>query len=140
MIPGAGMVNQTLPENMEINAHALTGSTSMDDSTAVLTLYDNGIIHDGNKAAGKLLCCNPAELAWRHISSLLPQLKETVLVKDKHINPYLHFLSHMGHHFEVVTTSGVHFLGELFFSEVENPGRHLLRLIITPIETGKAAA
>lgn len=113
---------------------ALAGAFSMDNCTAVLTLYDNGMIRDCNKAGGKLLGCSPTELTWQHISRFLPQLKEIVLVRNSHLNPYLRFLSRVGHHFEVIGLDGAHFAGELFFSEMENLGRHLLRIIICPVE------
>jgi PAS domain-containing protein len=100
--------------------------------TAVLTFYDNGMIRDCNQAAGNLLGCSPSELTGQHITRLLPQLAEIKLVHGKRANSYLRFLSRIGHRFEVVSMKGTHLICELFFNDVENLGRHHLRVIICP--------
>ncbi|MDP1522805.1 MAG: hypothetical protein Q8M10_06570 [Methylotenera sp.] len=105
-----------------------------EEETAVLTLYDNGTIRECNKAAAELLDCAPGNLTWQHISTVLPQLAETSLMEGKSVNPNLRFLSHIGYSFEMISLSGVHFFCAIFFNEVENFGRHCLRLIIRPIE------
>lgn len=99
---------------------------------AVLTLYDNGMICDCNRAAGELLDCTPNKLTWQHISIFLPQLADIALVKGERINPYLRFLSRVGHRFGVVGMSSMRFAGALFFNDVEDFGRHCLRVIIRP--------
>ena len=104
-----------------------------EEETAVLTLYDNGTICECNRAAAKLLDCMPSRLTWQHVSIFLPQLAENTLMLGGGVNPNLRFLSHIGYGFEVVGMSGVHFACALFFNEVENFGRHCLRLIIRPI-------
>ncbi len=104
-----------------------------EEETAVLTLYDNGTIRECNQAAAELLDCLPSKLTWQHISTIMPQLAETTLMQGEKINPNLRFLSHIGYGFEVIGLSGVHFACALFFNEVENFGRHCLRLIIRPI-------
>jgi hypothetical protein len=104
-----------------------------EEETAVLTLYDNGTICECNRAAAKLLDCMPSRLTWQHVSTFLPQLAENTLMLGGGVNPNLRFLSHIGYGFEVVGMSGVHFACALFFNEVENFGRHCLRLIIRPI-------
>ncbi|MGB7816587.1 MAG: hypothetical protein WBL28_09590 [Methylotenera sp.] len=111
-----------------------------EEITAVLTLYDNGTICECNKAAGELLGCTPGKLTWQHISRFLPQLAETALMQGEKINPNLRFLSHIGYSFEMIGFSGVHFACALFFNEVENFGRHCLRIIIRPITQEYALA
>ena len=111
-----------------------------ENKLAVLTLYDNGMIRDCNKAGARLLGCAPNKLTWQHISTIFPQLAEVALVKDERINPYLRFLSRIGHHFEVVSINGVRFACELFFNEVENLSQHCLRIIIQPIAQGRTTA
>lgn len=113
-----------------VNSAALRNS---EEETAVLTLYDNGTIRECNEAAAELLDCSPASLTWQHISTIMPQLAETTLMQGEKVNPNLRFLSHIGYGFEVIGLSGVHFACALFFNEVENFGRHCLRLIIRPI-------
>ena len=104
-----------------------------EEETAILTLYDNGTIRECNQAAAELLDCVPNNLTWQHISIIMPQLAESTLMQGEKINPNLRFLSHIGYGFEVVGLSGIHFACALFFNEVENFGRHCLRLIIRPI-------
>lgn len=98
--------------------------------TATLTLYDNGIIRTCSQAGRELLDCSPSELIGQHITRLLPQLADIKLVYGKRANPYLRFLSRMGHRFEVVKMNGTNFVGELFFNDVEYFGQHHLRIII----------
>lgn len=105
---------------------------------AVLTLLENGMILDCNKAAGELLGCAPNQLIWQPISRLLPQLADISLVLDARINPYLRFLSIAGHRFEVIGLNGVHFACELFFSAVEEFGKCCLKVTLQPIRQGQA--
>ncbi len=119
-----------------VNAESFTHATTCpsEEETAVLTLYDNGTICECNKAAARLLDCVPNKLTWQPISKFLPRLAETPLMQGESINPNLRFLSHIGYSFEVIGMNGVHFACMLFFNEIENFGRHYLRLIFRPIE------
>lgn len=110
-----------------------------EEITAVLTLYDNGTICECNKAAGELLGCSPIKLTWQHISTFLPQLAGASLMQGERINPNLRFLSHIGYSFEMIGITGVHFACALFFNEVENLGKHYLRLIIRPVNSTEAS-
>lgn len=103
-------------------------------ATAVLTLDDSGRICDCNSAAAQLLDCSPSKVVWKHISAIVPQFAETALLQGGIINPNLRFLSHIGYQFDLVGSSGVHIACSLFFNEVEDFGRHCLRLIIRPAE------
>lgn len=107
--------------------------TDSEAKSAVLTLLENGMILDCNKAAGELLDCAPSKLTWQHISKIIPQFAETALMQGEMINPNLRFLSRIGYQFELIGASGVHIACALFFNEVENFGRHCLRLIIRPV-------
>ena len=107
---------------------------STENDVAVLTLYDNGIIRDCNIASAELLGCASNYLIWQHISNFLPQLMEVPLLNGETVNPYLKFLSRVGHHFEVVGTNGVRFFSTVFFNDVEDFGRHCLRIIFRPID------
>ena len=111
-----------------------------EEITAVITLYDNGTICECNQAAGELLGCAPSKLTWQHISTFLPQLTENALMLGEKINPNLRFLSRIGYGFEMIGFGGVHFVCALFFNEVENFGRHCLRIIIRPMTQEYAAA
>jgi PAS domain-containing protein len=134
-------VHQHYPSTNNFSAAALaagrmyvTDAAKSDESTVILTLNDSGIICDCNGAGCKLLGCTRNALSWRHVSGLLPQLHKTALLKNAHINPTLRFLSRVGHPFEVVTLNGLHFYAELFFSEIENLGKHTLQVIISPLQ------
>jgi PAS domain-containing protein len=109
-------------------------------SEAVLTLLENGMILNCNKAAGELLGCTPNKLTWQPIARLLPQLTDISLILDEKINPYLRFLSIAGHRFEVIGLNGVHFACELFFSAIEEFGKSCLKITLKPIRQGQAAA
>lgn len=104
---------------------------------AVLTLLENGIILNCNQAGASLLGCDSSKLAGQPISRLLPQLADLALLVDKKINPYLKSLSVVGHRYEVRAMNGTHFACELFFSEVEEFGRHCLRMVMQPIRQGQ---
>lgn len=104
---------------------------------AVLTLLENGMILNCNQAGASLLGCDSSKLTWQPISRLLPQLADLALLVDKKINPYLKFLSVVGHRYEVRAMNGTHFACELFFSEVEEFGRHCLRIVMQPIRQGQ---
>ena len=104
---------------------------------AVLTLLENGMILNCNQAAATLLGCDSSKLTWQPVSRLLPQLADLALLLDKKINPYLKFLSVVGHRYEVRVMNGTHFASELFFSEVEELGRHCLRIVMQPIRQGQ---
>lgn len=102
---------------------------------AVLLLHDNGMIAECNEVGVDLFDCSLSMLAWRHVSTLLPQLAEISLIQeDGQINPRLRFLSRLGYHFEAVGMNDKYFFCELFFIAVEHRGRHYLRIIVRPIE------
>lgn len=111
-------------------------SVDADAGLAVLMLDDKGVIFDCSRAAERLLGCVAAKLTWKHISTVLPQLKEIGLVHGRMVNPHLRYLSHIGHGFEVVSMSGIHFIGAIFFNEIDNLGRRYLRIIIKPAAYG----
>jgi hypothetical protein len=103
------------------------------DDRLVLTLHLNGMITECNKAGGRLLDCLPSELVWRHISQLLPQLKNVALMQGQNLSPYLRFLSRVGYQFEVISLKGAHLLGKAFFCEIGSMDHRFLRVIICPL-------
>lgn len=107
--------------------------TADGDEFAVLILSADGMISDCNKAGEGLLGDVPKNLPKLHISKLLPKLAKIDLLKEKRANPYLRFLSRIGHPFEVVSMTGKRFAGRLFFSDVENCGLHQMIVMIHPI-------
>ena len=99
---------------------------------AVLMLSDNGLIRECNQTCESLFGYLSGELIWQHVSKLLPQLQETMLMRDGHLNPRLCYLIRIGRRFEAVGLGGIRFAGTLFINEVENLGQHCLRLVVCP--------
>lgn len=110
-----------------------------DDNRLVLTLHLNGMITECNKAGGRLLDCLPSELVWRHISQLLPQLKNVALMQGQNLSPHLRFLSRIGYQFEVISLKGAHLLGKAFFCEIGSMEHRFLRVIICPLSQPRLA-
>lgn len=102
------------------------------DEPAVFTLDDNGMIRNCNKAATRLLGCSGSQLAWQHVSCILPQLSATTLMQDGHINPRLRFLSRIGHRFQLAIPDGNRRSGRIFLNDLDNAGRRIVRLIVYP--------
>ena len=100
---------------------------------ATLTLLENGMILSSNDAGGMLLGCDPNVLKWQHISRLVPMLKEISLMLDGKINPYLKFLSTVGHRFEAVGMNKVGFRCELFFPNAEDSSKSCLQITMQPV-------
>ncbi|MCH9639853.1 MAG: hypothetical protein K0U40_10210 [Betaproteobacteria bacterium] len=105
-----------------------------DTESAALTLYDNGMIRDGNQEVTALFGYSANQLTGQHIIRLLPQLAEIKLIQDKRANSYLRFLSRMGRHFEAVRMNDTNFTCTLFFNDVTYLGRHFIRVIICPVK------
>ena len=99
---------------------------------AVFTLDSNGLIRNCNKAAGQLMGCASSKLVWQPVSNILPQLTGTTLMQDGHINPRLRFLSRIGHRFQLMISGGKQDLGRIYLNDLENAGRHTVRLIVYP--------
>lgn len=125
-----------MEENL-VNANSALGYNPVahnvnKNTSAALTLLQNGMILSCNKACGELLGVEPEKLVWQPISRILPQLTDISLILDNKINPYLKFLSVAGHHFDVVSTNGVHIVCELFFSVIEEFGKCCLKITLQP--------
>ena len=99
----------------------------------MLMFDDKGIVLDCSQAAEKLFDCSAKELAGQHITRLLPKLIGINLVRGKRANPYLSYLSRIGHRFEVMSMNRTRFTSELFFNDMEYLGRHFLRVIIKSV-------
>jgi len=109
--------------------------SDIDSSTSLaeVTLNDDGFIESCSKAATELLGCTANTLVLNHISIILPQLCGVPLVEGGRVNPYLRFLSRVGHSFEVVGLKDIHFFSAVFFNDIEGFGRHCMRIIFRPV-------
>lgn len=132
-IKNAGIPLNAYDADYKNSKHENLMHVDIENELAVLTLDDSGLIRDCNMASAKLLGCASSILIWQHISKFLPQLSDLTLVDGERVNPHLRFLSRIGHHFEVITTSGTHFFSAVFFNDVEDFGRHCLRIIFQPV-------
>jgi len=106
----------------------------VEEDVAALTLDDHGVIYDCNHAGEALFKYRRCELVCRPVSVLLPQLAELQLITSGHLNPYLRFLSRIGHHFHAVTQDGERFRSKLFLNLVDSPERGYLSLMVRPVE------
>jgi hypothetical protein len=125
-----------MPNDPYLNLYDIVNDSNQCDfeaGVAVLTLYCNGTIRECNQAAAALLDCLPSKLIWQHVSTIMPELARASLMQGERVDPNIRYLSHIGYGFEVIGFSGVHFACALFFNEVENFGRHCLRLIMRPM-------
>ncbi|MEO8417906.1 MAG: hypothetical protein ABI475_04190 [Methylophilaceae bacterium] len=64
------------------------------------------------------------DLAWQHISLLLPELARIKLMIGEKINHHLLFLSHIGYGFRMLGQSGKNFEGKLFIRHMESLDKH----------------
>lgn len=97
-----------------------------------LSLDERGMIQDCSKSFEKLFGFKHCDLVWQHISCVLPQLSGVDLVQTGRLNPFLNYLCHCGHHYEVQNRQGDSFSCNLSFVHVEFGGRRSLRLIVNP--------
>lgn len=99
---------------------------------AALILDKRGMILECNHEAEKLFGYSASELIRRHVSLLLPQLAEGMLVRDDKINPKLKFMCHCGQLFLALDRHCRAFLSELHLVELAHPGRFAVRAILCP--------
>lgn len=124
---------QNLPIETDRIAEARQNNLKERNKFAVLILSEDGVIQDCSKEGAKLLGYIPNNLIKLHISKLLPKLLEIDLLKAQRINPYLRFLSRVGHQFELVEMNGKRSVGQIFFSDIDNEAGHQLVVLINPM-------
>jgi len=98
----------------------------------VLLLDEAGLISDCNKTLEMLFGYRLCEIAWQHISCLIPQLAGLELVKKGRINPRLDFICHCGHIFQGLSKEGSAILAEMNLIGVQHNGSFALRVILHP--------
>lgn len=98
-------------------------------------LSNNGIILDINEEGEKLLEFSCTQSTRYHIYSVLPELGKMDLLDkvNERVNPYLRFLSCIGHTFNVITTKGEQFVGELYFNDLQYLNHYLILVMIYPV-------
>lgn len=103
---------------------------------AIFILSDGGMILESNTEGKKLLDYSADESDERHISRLLPVLTKVDLLEkgNERVNPYLRFLSRIGHLFEVTGANGRKFAGELCFNDIHYHNQHLIMIMIHPAQ------
>lgn len=124
---------QNLPIETDRIAETRQNNLKERNKFAVLILSEDGVIQDCSKEGAKLLGYIPNNLIKLHISKLLPKLLEIDLLKAQRINPYLRFLSRVGHQFELVEMNGKRSVGQIFFSDIDNEAGHQLVVLINPM-------
>jgi len=99
---------------------------------AMVIVDGRGMIRDCNGSCEALLGYRRRELAWRHVSMLLPKLAQVDLIQNGELNPHLRFLCRIGQRFQVVPRDREQFAGDLFLNRLD--GRDRLSLIIRPAD------
>ena len=100
---------------------------SFRDDTAALMLNERGMIRDCSKSLEELVGYSRSELVWRHVSTLLPQLDESAMIRDGRLNPRIGYLCHCGQLFQVRDRNGHSFQSKIRLFELDTGG---LRLIV----------
>jgi PAS domain-containing protein len=113
----------TTTSQVRYRAHPVSGE-------AVLVLDDAGIICGCDDAAEALLKYCRVELINRHVSLLLPELREGEFMRDGKLSPRIRFLCHIGHRFRVITKDGQCFFGELFLNCLPDASSIGIRVVV----------
>ena len=102
---------------------------------AILVLSNNGEILDINEEGMKLLEYAHNRPAQLHILNVLPELGKIDLYDkvSERVNPYLRFLSRIGHIFKIITTKGKRISSELYFNDLQYFNRQLILVMIYPV-------
>ena len=124
--------NESGPSSYVKNQGWTDGFITERNDPPALSLDERGMIQDCSKSFEKLFGFKRCDLVWQHISRLLPQLSEVDLVQTGRLNPFLNYLCHCGHRYEVQNRKGDYFLCNLSFVHVEFGGKRSLRLIVNP--------
>lgn len=123
----AGEITQSYyvaPENKQVsNIH----------EPVSLILDAEGNIIDCSESGERLFGFQLRELKSRHISLLFPLLSGVELIKNDHLNPFLHYLCHCGAGFQTRTHACTTFDSELHFVELIRHGQMCtIRLVVLP--------
>lgn len=102
---------------------------------AALIIDGRGMIRDCNRSGEALFGYRRSELAWRHVSMLLPKLAEFDLMPKGEPNPRLRYLCRIGQRFQVLPRDKNPFTGDLFLNRLNGPDR--LSLIVRPADDGR---
>lgn len=104
------------------------------DKAAIFILSNNGMILEANQEGSQLLGHSPdqSHSGKHHISSVIPKLATVELIEktEGRVNPYLRFLSRIGHKFEVNTGSEMQTGCELYFNDIKNVGQHQILVML----------
>lgn len=106
-------------------------STGLQEPPA-LSLDERGMIHDCSKSCERFFGYERTDLVKHHVSSLFPQLTGVALVQKGQFNPLLNFICRCGQLFQAQNRQGETFPCNLIFVPLENNGRRILRMIVSP--------
>lgn len=102
------------------SGHASAMPAQAPTELVVLSLDDQGVIRDCSAACQKVFGFPAVELIGCHVSTLLPQLPATELVRDGRIDTRLAYLCHCGFPFQARHRSGQGFGIELFINRLDH--------------------
>lgn len=128
------MATASSPQVKRHQENILTSGGVPDTGTVdlvVLTLDDQGVIRDCNRACEHVFGYPANELSGRHVSMLLPQLPNTELVEEGRINSRLAHLCHCAFAFQARHRDGQIFSSELFINRL---GMHNIVVLVRTLE------
>lgn len=128
------MATASSPQLKRHQENALASGAVPDTGTidlVVLTLDDQGVIRDCNRACEQVFGYPPNELSGCHVSTLLPQLPDTELVEEGRINSRLAHLCHCAFAFQARRRDGQVFSSELFINRL---GMHNIVVLVRSLE------
>ena len=100
-------------------AHSLSDAPAVDPiELAMLALDDRGMIKHCSRTCEQVFGYGQDELTGRHVSTLLPQLKDTELVLEDRVNSRLAFLCHCAIPFQARRRDGNSFTSEIFINRL----------------------
>ncbi|SEM80963.1 PAS domain-containing protein [Nitrosomonas marina] len=112
------------------------------DKAAIFILSNDGMILEANQKGSQLLGYSPdqSHSGKHHISSVIPKLAAVELIEktEGRVNPYLRFLSRIGHKFEVNTGKGMQAVCELYFNDIKNIGQHQVLVMLYSTQPNRA--
>jgi hypothetical protein len=120
---GASRQSYASPESSEVSKR----------EPVSMFLDGEGNIIDCTECGERLFGFQRSELKNQHISMLFPFLAEVELLKNGHLNPFLHYLCNSGVSFQARACDGITFDSELHFVELVRHGQMpTVRLVVLP--------
>lgn len=107
-----------------------TRDTPRGPATCGLLLDAQGMILEAEGDAQALFGYVPEALAARHVSLVLPDMRDVTLIEHGQLNARLHFLCHVGGKFRITPRNGAPACGYLSLIDLSSANRPRIRLLV----------